>query len=114
MPAILDALARVRPVTVHSLESVARHHLSSSVPYGATVVVVGGLVKQGVAEFLLELRHRGHPVLVMWTGRDEPPALPGIDVRDARVIFGTAAGKPDDQFRRPGAAATLGEAAADG
>jgi len=105
MPAILEALARVRPVTVHSLESVARQHLSSSVPYGATLVVVCGIVKQGVAEFLLEMKRRGHPVLVMWTGRDDPPAVQGIEVRDARVVFGTAAEAPQDQFKRPRAAA---------
>ena len=100
MPAILDALARVRPVTVHSLDNVARRHITNNVPFGATIVLVCGLIRQGVAEFLLEMKHRGNPVMVLWTGRDAPPSIPGLDIRDTRRLFGVEAESEDEMFRR--------------
>lgn len=99
LPAILEALSRVRSVTVHPLETAVRRHLSGGVPYGATLILVSGLISRGVAELLLERRQRGNPVIVMWTGREEPPSLPGIDVRDARSLFGLP-GDEENMFRR--------------
>jgi hypothetical protein len=38
-------------------------------------------------EYLLGLRRAGYPVIVLHTGREDPPDYPEFEVRDGRGLF---------------------------
>jgi hypothetical protein len=53
-------------------------------------------------EYLLGLRRSGHPVIVLHTGREEPPEYPEFEVRDGRGLFLEQINtEQKNDFRRP-------------
>ena len=109
LPAILEALAMVRPMTVKTIEEMLERDAVAAVPMGATLVYIAGFFRQGTLDALARLQARGHPTLLMWAGLGEPPGLEGLGVIDARQMFGETA--DEARFMRPGGAGHLVESA---
>ena len=101
LPEILEALAMVRPMTIRTIEEMLDGEAARSVPFGSTLVYVSGIFKPATLHALALLQSRGHPVLLMWAGQGEAPKPDGLNVIDAREMFGET---PDEaMFKRPGA-----------
>ena len=109
LPAILEALAMVRPMTVKTIEEMLERDAVAAVPMGATLVYIAGFFRQGTLDALARLQARGHPTLLMWAGLGEPPRLEGLGVIDARQMFGETA--DEARFKRPDGAGHLVESA---
>lgn len=77
---ILEALAMISPFVIAALEDVLEE-TARRLPMGATVVAVAGYLPESLADRLIRLRRRGHPVSLVWVD-DAPPQheLPGIPV----------------------------------
>lgn len=101
LPEILKALAMVRPMTIRTIEEMIFGEAARSVPFGSTLVYISGIFKPGTIHALTELQSRGHPVLLMWAGQGEAPNPDGLNVIDAREMFGETS--DDAMFKRPGA-----------
>ncbi len=98
-PAILEALAMVRPLTVRTIEEVVEREAAGAIPFGSTVIYISGVFKAPTLDSLAGLRARGHPVQLLWVGEGPPPSPAGLRVLDGRATFGSP--MPDDAFRRP-------------
>ncbi len=96
---MLRALAMVGPMTVKSIDEMVAPDGPSPLPFGATVVFVTGMLKQGPAEAITRLSMSGHSVVLVWVGHSDPPSLHKVHVFDGRRIFGIRL--PEDRFRRP-------------
>jgi uncharacterized protein (DUF58 family) len=107
LPAILEALAMVRPMTVKTIEEMLERDAGAAVPMGATLVFIAGFFRPGTLDALAQLQGRGHPTLLMWAGLGEPPRPEGLRVIDARQMFGETA--DEARFKRPGGADHLSE-----
>ncbi len=83
---LLESLAMVHPIGVRSLEELARSR-RGAIPPGATLIHIGGIYNPRTMNYLLGLRRSGHPVIVLHTGREEPPNYPHFEVRDGRGTF---------------------------
>ena len=82
---ILETLAGVGPMTAGSLEQALLAE-ARRFPLGATVVVVTGLLRPGLAAALLSLRGRGHSVVGLWTGDGPVSQFPqGVEVHRVTV-----------------------------
>jgi uncharacterized protein (DUF58 family) len=77
---ILEGLARVRPITLSSIEQILQIE-TESLRYGSTIVVVTSVVDEVLERPLLDLRRRGHAVVVVHTGH-QPLAkqIPGVRI----------------------------------
>ena len=84
---ILEALAMVQPWAFRRLELMAQERSGHVVTAGAGLVLVAGLISDGLRDYLERVSHRGHGVTVAWVGREEPPAYSFADVRDMRGRF---------------------------
>ena len=114
VPMILETLAMMRPATVAHLDSVARSRARDALPAGATIVYVAGQLRDTAVAYVIDLARRGHPVVTLWVGREDPPVIPGLVIRDYRGLFGTLPETADAAFTRPdgrGLAVKDGEAA---
>lgn len=81
LPRLLEALGRLQPLArqpfTATLAAGARR-----LPYGATVVAVSAVLTPAIAAALVGLRRRGHPVVLVATGREAPAGpLDGVVVR---------------------------------
>ncbi len=76
---LLQALAGVTPFVTNSFD---RFLIAEAprLPYGATLVVVTGLVDEAIAEAALRLRRSGRRVTLLYFGHKRPPELPRVDV----------------------------------
>ena len=83
---LLESLAMVHPIGVRSLAEFARSR-RGVIPPGSTLIHVGGIYHPRTMEYLLGLRRAGHPVIVLHTGREDPPDYPEFEVRDGRGLF---------------------------
>jgi uncharacterized protein (DUF58 family) len=101
LSAILESLAMMRPATMAQLQDLARVRARDALPAGATVVFVAGQMREGAVAYVSELARRGHPVLTLWVGREDPPNLRGLHVLDYRDVFGTAREPKGSAFERP-------------
>jgi len=98
---LLESLAMVLPIGVRSLDEFARSR-RGVIPPGSTLIHVGGIYHPRTMEYLLGLRRSGHPVIVLHTGREEPPGYPEFEVRDGRGLFLEQLGtEKKGEFRRP-------------
>ena len=83
---LLESLAMVHPIGVRSLDELARNK-RGSIPAGATLIFVGGIYNPRTINYLMGLKRTGHPVIILHTGREEPPDYPDFEVRDGRSMF---------------------------
>jgi hypothetical protein len=90
----------VRPLTVRTIEEMLEREAAAAVPFGATVVYVSGSFKPPTVDALHRMSTRGHPVMPVWVGHGEAPSAAGMQVLDARRVFGVS--EPEDAFKRPG------------
>jgi len=101
---LLESLAMAHPIGVRSLDELARSR-RGAIPAGATIIHIGGIYHRRTMAYLLGLRRTGHPVIVLHTGREEPPVYEHFEVRDGRGMFlerRTTSGPTD--FKRPDSA----------
>ncbi len=103
LPSILEALAMIRPLTVKTIEEMLEREAAAAAPFGATVVYVSGSFRPPTMDALHRMSSRGHPVMLVWVGHGDAPAAAGMQVLDARRVFGVS--EPQDVFRRPAARA---------
>lgn len=91
----------VHPIGVRSLDELARSR-RGAIPPGATLIHIGGIYHPRTMAYLLGLKRSGHPVIIVHTGREEPPDYPHFEVRDGRGMFleQTPSSGPTD-FQRP-------------
>jgi hypothetical protein len=102
LTAVLESLAMMRPITITPLNELAQARARDTLPAGATVIFVAGQLRDGVAAYVSDLARRGHPVTMLWVGREAPPAVRSIQVLDYRAVFGV--GDPpegESVFERP-------------
>lgn len=98
---LLESLAMVHPIGIRSLDELARSR-RGVIPPGATLIHIGGIYHRRTMDYLLGLRRSGHPVIVLHTGREEPPDYPEFEVRDGRGLFlEQIKTEEKDDFRRP-------------
>lgn len=83
---LLESLAMVHPISVRGLDELARSR-RGTVPPGATLIHVGGIYQRRTMNYLLGHKRLGHPVILLHTGREEPPVYPDFEVRDGRGMF---------------------------
>ena len=98
---IMESLAMMRPVTMSSLYDLAMANARDAIPAGATIFFVAGQDREKTVAYVSELARRGHPVTTLWVGRDAPPVLPGLNVRDYRERFGMMEPTGESMFMRP-------------
>lgn len=98
---LLESLAMVHPIGVRSLDELARSR-RGAIPPGATIIHIGGIYHPQTMAYLLGLKRTGHPVIVLHTGREEPPDYPHFEVRDGRSMFlDEPASSGASDFQRP-------------
>jgi hypothetical protein len=49
-------------------------------PYGATLVIVTGLMSPTLAETILRIRQHGRQITLLSFARSKPPSIPGVHV----------------------------------
>jgi uncharacterized protein (DUF58 family) len=101
LPAMLEALAMMRPAIMESLQQLARAHARDAVPAGATIFFVAGQLRASAVAYVSELAQRGHPVTTLWVGREDPPAIPALNILDYRAPFGVGESYAENVFSRP-------------
>jgi uncharacterized protein (DUF58 family) len=75
---ILEGLARIRAITLGSIEQILQIE-TESLRYGSTIVVVTSVVDEVLERPLLDLRRRGHAVVVVHAGHQPPQRqIPGV------------------------------------
>jgi uncharacterized protein (DUF58 family) len=74
---LLEALAGVTSVTTASFERFLVKE-APRLPYGATLIVVTGVIAPGLAEALVQLRQHGRHLTLLSFAEQAPPTLPGI------------------------------------
>lgn len=74
-PQLMDALARVQSITLHSLDRYVEAFGARAVPAGATIVHVSGTTRRDALDHLSALAAHGHRVQMLALG-DEPPQAP--------------------------------------
>jgi uncharacterized protein (DUF58 family) len=100
---LLEALAMVHPIAIRSLDEMARSR-RGVIPPGSTLIHIGGIYHPRTMNYLLGLKRAGHHVIVLQTGREEPPDYPEFEVRDGRGLFLEPledSRGPEIEFKRP-------------
>ncbi|MFM8319428.1 MAG: DUF58 domain-containing protein [Chloroflexota bacterium] len=76
---LLIALAGVTPFVTGPFDRFLMRE-APRLPYGATLVIITGLLDDAIAEAVLRLRRSGRRVLLLHFGQKRPPDLPGVEV----------------------------------
>ncbi|NQW20586.1 MAG: DUF58 domain-containing protein [Chloroflexi bacterium] len=98
---LLESLAMAHPIGIRSLDELARSR-RGVIPSGSTLIHIGGIYNPRTMNYLLGLKRSGHPVIILHTGREEPPDFPHFEVRDGRGMFlESQAITGISNFRRP-------------
>ena len=84
---ILQSLAMVQPWSFRKLELMVQERTGHVVTVQAGLVLVAGLLSDGLRDYLERAHSRGHRITVVWVGRDAPPVLHFAEVRDMRGVF---------------------------
>lgn len=84
---ILEALAMVQPWAFRRLDLMATEQAGRAITPRASIVLVTGFISQPMREHLESATQKGHRVTVAWAGREEPPTLDNVEVRDMRGRF---------------------------
>lgn len=93
---ILESLAMAGPYVVTQLTDVLRKE-RTSLPPGATVVIISSVLTQGLADEVTQIKQNGYQVRVLYTGDGAPAIeLPGTPiVRVGRVLEALEHHEPD-------------------
>ena len=84
---ILEALATIRPLAIGPMAPQLEQH-SRQFPMGSTLVVIAAILTQDMVSAMEDLRARGHKLVVIFVGDDEPPDMPeGVVLHDLRRYF---------------------------
>lgn len=73
---LLEALAMVRPIAIDSLSKVIGTS-PRAIPFGATIIAVSSIFPESLIVELDRLSGRGHPVMALYMGEEEPPQSGG-------------------------------------
>jgi uncharacterized protein (DUF58 family) len=76
---LLTALAGVTPFVTGSFERFLMAE-APRLPLGATLLIVTGLMSQGLAETILRLRQHGRQIALLCFSPVKPPAIPGVKI----------------------------------
>ena len=87
---ILQSLAMVQPWSFRRLELMAQERSGHVVTAQAGILLVAGLVTEGLRRYLQACDARGHKVSIAWVGREEPPQFSFATVSDMRGVFDVA------------------------
>ncbi len=107
---ILEALAAVRPVATMEIEQLLLRE-SPHLPWGATLVVITGIVTQELANTLLRLHRAGRRLVLISLAKTPPDPLLGEQILTYHLPDAAATYRPlqtaavqqlDDRFRRNG------------
>jgi uncharacterized protein (DUF58 family) len=79
LAAILEALAAVTSFATSSIHELLRRE-SPRLPWGATLVVVTGIVTDNLAMMILRLRDAGRRIALVSLADDPPPQLDGVTI----------------------------------
>lgn len=102
LASILESLAMMRPATMSSLQGLAMANARDAIPAGATIFFVAGQLRESAVAYVSELSRRRHPVTTLWVGREDPPAVPGLNIIDYRSVFDIGTTFEESMFMRPG------------
>lgn len=95
---ILQSLAMVQPWSFRRLELMAQERSGHVVTAQAGILLVAGLVTDGLRRYLQSCDSRGHRVTVAWVGREDPPQFGFATVTDMRGFFDVVdAGEAESQ-----------------
>lgn len=84
---VLEALATAQPVVVSPLPANLAEH-ARRFAMGATLVIVAAVVDPKLSEVILEIKERGHPVVVLYVGEGRCPQMPeGVVVHELSDYF---------------------------
>ena len=86
LTALLESLAMVHPIGVRSLDELARSR-RGAIPSGSTIIHIGGIYHPRTINYLRQLSDSNHPVILLHTGREDPPEHTEFEVRDGRPMF---------------------------
>jgi uncharacterized protein (DUF58 family) len=92
---VLEALARVQSSGIRPLEALTQDLGADAMPFGATIVFITGVFRPGIVKFVRELSRRGHSLVTLDIGGDNPPHIRELDIRNYRGAF--TAPPPDDR-----------------
>ena len=76
---LLTALAGVTPFATGAFDRFLMAE-ASHLPYGATLVVVTGIMSQALAETLLRLQQHGRRIVLLCSAVEPPPPIPGVRI----------------------------------
>ncbi len=85
--AVMTTLAGATSMTTRPLEEVVARHGAEAMPFGATIVLIAGVFRPSVTNFVVDLGRKGHRTLALYVGDDDPPEIPGLPVEDYRGVF---------------------------
>jgi uncharacterized protein (DUF58 family) len=71
LPALLEALAMVRPIVVRPLSDVITN-APEAVPFGSTIVAISSVLGVSLTAELERLKSAGHPTVAIYVGDEEP------------------------------------------
>lgn len=94
---VMDTLAKVVPFSIAPMASIL-HRISSSLPWGASLIIIGAVPSDAMQQSLLRLAERGRHILWLYCGPGQPPIVPGVDVRQVAIGFSPT---PSPQSQRP-------------
>lgn len=76
---LLSALAGVTPFVTGPFDRFLMAEMPR-LPYGATLMIVTGLMTPALAETILRLRQHGRQITLLSFARNKPPSIPGVQV----------------------------------
>lgn len=87
MAALMSTLAGAGSMTTRPLEELVARYGPEVMPFGATIVYVAGVFRPTTVEFVTDLGWRGHRIVALYVGEEEPPEIPGLPIEDYRSVF---------------------------
>ena len=95
LTALMTALAGARSHTSVQLPDMVARYGAEAMPAGATVVYIAAIFRPTTVNFIRELGRRGHRIVSLCAGGDEPPDIPDFPILDYRAVFKAA--ETDDE-----------------
>jgi len=87
LTALMTTLAGAGMMKTQPLEELIERYGAEAMPAGATVVFVAGLFRPSTVDFVADLARRGHQVVTLYVGDDDPPEIQHLPILDYRAVF---------------------------
>lgn len=84
---LMNCLAAAGPITTRPLETLIAQNGPATLPFGATIIYVAGAMKETTLRDLASRRAKGNRVLILYTGRADPPDTHGLTLIDLRPFL---------------------------